>query len=397
MQKATMMELGESEAIALAPSTAPRKKQAMVRRASKSGSTMIGGLSVDNIANLRKLDQKRGARFQYDPQQITTFMHHFSGTITSVIMCSPWVWFNVLVYIAWLTADILVQRGGKHPPLEAVDHVVLATPGGLFAFFIMGQLGRAIHRYNSMKGSAGKLGLHVKTTAYLLTAEAGDQADPQTLASIRAIVSKASAAHMFFMMSVAEDRYLDVVYPEWFVTNGHVDSSFDISEPPAPDAHFQQLHIARSLLGAYSRSTEHGQHTCHRAKDELDAMMKGMIGLTGKLASPIPPSLHYFASMFLVIFLPLVSMNIAQLKGSAAHHTLDMGVRIFSWILGGLAVFLINFAFYGMFYLVGTVHHPFGCDTVDVAIFTNADKTQQACDAMFGYSAASAPTGEESA
>jgi hypothetical protein len=241
-----------------------------------------------------------------------------------------------------------------------------------------------------MKGAAGKLGLHVRTTAYLLIAEANDQADPQTLASIRAIVSKASAAHMFFMMSIAEDRYLDVVYPEWFVTNGHVDSSFCVSEPPAPDARFQQLLIARSLLAELDAKY-------HIAKDELDAMMKGMIGLTDKLESPIPPSLHDFASMFLVLFLPLVSMSIAQVKGSPEHCQLDVYGTAYIFMDYWRSCCLSHqFRFLrGMFHLVGTVHHPFGCDTVDVAIFTNADKTQQACDAMFGYSAASAPIGEE--
>jgi hypothetical protein len=140
MQKATMMELdSESESIALTPVAAPRKKQAIknwklvqkqvtkqavVRRASKSRLTMIGGNLVDSIANLQKFDKKRGARFHYDPHQITTFMHHFSGTITSVVMCSPWVWFHVMLYIAWLTADIQVQDGGIHPPLDAVDNRV---------------------------------------------------------------------------------------------------------------------------------------------------------------------------------------------------------------------------------------------------------------------------------
>jgi hypothetical protein len=222
--------------------------------------------------------------------------------------------------------------------------------------------------------------------------------DLQTLTKIKAIVSRANAAHMFFMMSVSEDRYLDVVYPEWFVANGLLDPSFSPSKRPAPDVHFQQLHKAMSLLNSLAR-TESAQIidrlTFDQARMELNSALQEMIGLTGALAdSTPPPSMHYFGSVFLVCYLPLVSISIAQMKAESEieDEKLDIEERYFSFALGGLAVALINFAFFGMFPLVGTVYHPLGCDAEDVPIFSLADSTQKACTAILGYATADMPT-----
>jgi hypothetical protein len=248
-----------------------------------------------------------------------------------------------------------------------------------------------------MKSKARGIGKHVKTATFLLSSAAGDRMDSQTLTKIKAIVSRANAAHMFFMMSMSEDRYLDVVYPEWFVANGLLDPSFSPSKRPAPDVHFQQLHKAMSLLNSLAR-TQSAQIidrlTFDQARMELNSALQEMIGLTGALADSTPPSIHYFGSIFLVCYLPLVSISIAQMKAESEieHKELNIEELYFSFTLGGLAVGLINFAFFGMFHLVGTVYHPFGCDAEDVPIFSLADSTQKACTAILGYATADMST-----
>jgi hypothetical protein len=223
------------------------RSDAPAHQIAKSSKQMINGFNTHNTTSLRSFDQKRASRFRYDPHKAFSFLSHFSGTITAVVFKSPLLWVNVCLYISWLAADEYLDG-----ELHCVDPSVLAAPGALFSFFITGQLGRAIARYNQMKSKARGVGLHVKTTAIILSSGAGDRMDARLLAKVRVIVSNASAAHMLFMMSLSEDRYLDVVYPEWFESQGlPVSPSF--GNTPAPDAHFHQLHQAISLLNTLAR------------------------------------------------------------------------------------------------------------------------------------------------
>jgi hypothetical protein len=356
----------------------------------------IAGCNTDNLAGLKNYDAKRAQRFQYDPHSLN-FVKHFSGTIMACVLSNKLFWFNLLLYVFWLVVDEMLDS-----KLHCVDPAVLATPGALFVFFITGQVARAITRYNTMKSRTRGMTLHAKSAAFILSSAAGGRMDQQTMAKVRSIVTKATGSCMYFMMSIAEDRYLDVVYPEWFVSNGLIDPPLNQSDRPPPDAHFRMLHEAILELNslAQTESDKRGvgeiidRRTIDQAREELYNLQKDMIGLTGALADVIPQSLHNFGSVFLVFYLPIVSISIAQHKAESkkGHPEIPQGDLYFSNALGALAVCLVNFAFYGMFHLVGFFHNPFGNDTEDVPIFAMANGAHKMCTTILSY-----PTKSQSA
>jgi hypothetical protein len=346
---------------------------------------LLDTASMPLVEGLRTRDNKRKRRFHYDPSSMMSALHYWRGTLIPIVLGSSFFWFCLLLYAGCIVLQRDAQiRAGESlgGELTFVKLSALGTPGALYSFFITGQLGRVYGRWSDVRENCRKAGLTIITLTLMLS---GGRPNKEQLAIVRKIVKCFLSSLLITYINVCDylndlappSKYMvvhELLTPEEAATVTLRTESDAVRNGRARDAAAPKVYYCGQVklqqAAEFIEDAKDLKLKCHFGPGFL-AKYTLLAELLTKMENveddTVAPSLHLFSSMFTLVYLPLLSIGMAQHVADYTNLT-DYEHCIIS-ILGFMAVFLTNFAFLGMYHLVAAMMDPFGTDSSDIPCF----------------------------
>jgi hypothetical protein len=322
-------------------------------------------------------------------------MRYFQGTLTPLVIGSRLFWVCMSTYIVCIGMQRYAHQQWETDEVTFVRLTALQAPGALYSFFITGQLGRAYTRWEKTREDCRKANINIIALTLMLT---GGRPNPEQLALVRKIVKCLLSSLLITYINVC-DYLRDLAPPSKYMVvhgllteeeaatekwrNTHAEATTSHSHHHLSPHHRLHTSNDRNAPPTYMCGELKLQHAAELIEDakglglkchfgpgflaKFTTLAELLQGLENTEDDTIAPSLHLFSSLFTLIYLPLLSIAMAQ--HVADYENLDAWEHATVSGLGFMAVSLTTFAFLGIFHLVGAMSDPFGTDSIDMPSF----------------------------